>query len=201
MGDGGGEHWLVRMEWRPARWSVSASVNLPLHNHVQKFCSGTGWPGWSRKTGRKTVVVCICGVVVRYCACECVGFVIHHDIEYADIKNNTDQESLDNWKKLFILKKMTFLIHSWQRICQAYPSAFWWVIICAVHWHSSSLSCGRVHCSAVGWDPRIVSLRARHQPRPFWGLAVWWRIEEAGMERAYLTYYEVLALGGAVVQR
>jgi len=29
MGDGGSGHWLVRMEWRPARWSVSASVNLP----------------------------------------------------------------------------------------------------------------------------------------------------------------------------
>jgi len=25
-GDGGGEHWLVRMEWRPAGWSV----RLPL---------------------------------------------------------------------------------------------------------------------------------------------------------------------------
>jgi len=22
MGDGGDEHWLVRMEWRPAGWSV-----------------------------------------------------------------------------------------------------------------------------------------------------------------------------------
>jgi len=35
---------------------VSASVNLPLHHKVQKFCSGTGSPGWSRKKGRKTVV-------------------------------------------------------------------------------------------------------------------------------------------------
>jgi len=26
MGDGGGRHWLVRMEWRPARWSMC----LPL---------------------------------------------------------------------------------------------------------------------------------------------------------------------------
>ena len=26
MGDGGGRHWLVRMEWRPAGWSVC----LPL---------------------------------------------------------------------------------------------------------------------------------------------------------------------------
>jgi len=36
---------------------VSASVNLPLHHKVQKFSSGTGSFGWSRKTGRKTVVV------------------------------------------------------------------------------------------------------------------------------------------------
>ena len=36
---------------------VSASVNLPLHHNVQKFSSGTGSPGWSRKKGRKTVVV------------------------------------------------------------------------------------------------------------------------------------------------
>jgi len=34
---------------------VSASVNLPLHHKVQKFSSGTGSPGWSRKKGRKTV--------------------------------------------------------------------------------------------------------------------------------------------------
>jgi len=36
---------------------VSASVNFPLHHEVQKFASGTGSPGWSRKKGRKTVVV------------------------------------------------------------------------------------------------------------------------------------------------
>jgi len=36
---------------------VSASVHLPLHHKVQKFSSGTGSPGWSRKKGRKTVVV------------------------------------------------------------------------------------------------------------------------------------------------
>jgi len=45
------------MEWCPAGWSVSASVNLPLHHKVQTFSSGTGSPGWSRKEGRKTVVV------------------------------------------------------------------------------------------------------------------------------------------------
>ena len=43
---------------------MSACVNLPLHHKVQKFSSGTGSPGWSRKKGRKTVVVNGCGVVV-----------------------------------------------------------------------------------------------------------------------------------------
>jgi len=59
MGDGGGGHWLVRMEWRPAGWLVSPCVNLPLHHKVQKFSSGTGSPGWSRKKGRKMVVVVV----------------------------------------------------------------------------------------------------------------------------------------------
>jgi len=36
---------------------VSASVNLFLHHEVQKFSSGTGSPGWSRKKGCKMVVV------------------------------------------------------------------------------------------------------------------------------------------------
>jgi len=38
---------------------VSASVNLPLHHKVQKFSFGTDSPGWSRKKGRKTVVVVV----------------------------------------------------------------------------------------------------------------------------------------------
>ena len=46
-------------EVAPSRMiNLSASVNLPLHREVQKFSSGTGSPGWSRKKGRKTVVVC-----------------------------------------------------------------------------------------------------------------------------------------------
>jgi len=42
---------------------VSASVNLPLHHKVQKFSSGNGSPGWSRKKIRKTGVVWWCGGV------------------------------------------------------------------------------------------------------------------------------------------
>ena len=40
---------------------VSASVNLPLHHKVQKFSSGTGSPGWSRKRAVKWLW---CGVVL-----------------------------------------------------------------------------------------------------------------------------------------
>ena len=39
--------------------SASASVNFPLHHKVQKFSTGTGSPGWSRKKGCKTVVVVV----------------------------------------------------------------------------------------------------------------------------------------------
>ena len=44
---------------------VSASVDLPLPHKVQKFSSGTGSPGWSRKKGSKTVVVVVVVVVCR----------------------------------------------------------------------------------------------------------------------------------------
>jgi len=64
MGDGGGGHWLVQMEWSPARWSMRLPVNLPLHHKVQKFSSGTGSPRWSQKKGRKTVVVWCGGLQV-----------------------------------------------------------------------------------------------------------------------------------------
>jgi len=55
--EGGGGHWLFRLEWRPAGLSVCLPfVNLLLHHKVQKFSSDTGSPGWSRRKGRKTLV-------------------------------------------------------------------------------------------------------------------------------------------------
>ena len=39
---------------------VSASINLLLHHKVQKFCSGTGSPGWSREKAVKQLCVCVC---------------------------------------------------------------------------------------------------------------------------------------------
>ena len=38
---------------------IFISFLVALHNEVQKFSSGTGSPGWSRKNGRKTVVVVV----------------------------------------------------------------------------------------------------------------------------------------------
>jgi len=45
---------------------VSASVDLPLQHKLQKFSSGTGSPGWSRKKGRETVVVVVSWDLVSY---------------------------------------------------------------------------------------------------------------------------------------
>ena len=45
---------------------MSATDNLPLHHKVQKFCSGTGSPGWSRKKDRKMVVVVPASVCILH---------------------------------------------------------------------------------------------------------------------------------------
>jgi len=60
--NGGWLRWaLVGLDGVAPSWmvGVSASVNLPLHHKAQKFSSGTSWPRWSRKKGRKMVVVVV----------------------------------------------------------------------------------------------------------------------------------------------
>ena len=44
---------------------VSASVNLPLHHKVQKFSSGTGSPGWSRKRAVKWLWCVVASAAMR----------------------------------------------------------------------------------------------------------------------------------------
>jgi len=73
---GGSWRWALLSpdEVAPSRRvGVSASVNLPLHHKVQKFSSGTGSPGWSRKKGRRTVVVVV--VAVLYICLQCFDTV------------------------------------------------------------------------------------------------------------------------------
>jgi len=45
--------------------SVSASVNLPLHHKVRSSLLALAHPGWSRKKGRKTVVVVVVVVYIN----------------------------------------------------------------------------------------------------------------------------------------
>jgi len=65
---------------------VSASVNLPLHHKVQKFSSGTSSPGWSRKKGRKTVVV----VVTLF-----TGIIV-------GLTRSSNITCSDNWRQVFL---------------------------------------------------------------------------------------------------
>ena len=58
-GDGGGGHWLVRMEWCPASWSVSASVNLPCTIKSRSSLLAPALPGGPGKRA-----VNGCGVVL-----------------------------------------------------------------------------------------------------------------------------------------
>jgi len=58
---GGWWRWaLVSLVGVAPSWMVGVSasdINLPLHDKVEKFSSGTGSPGWSQKKGQKTVVM------------------------------------------------------------------------------------------------------------------------------------------------
>jgi len=60
MGDGGGGHWLVRMEWRPARWSVY----LPLLIFPCTIKSRSSLLAPAHPGGPRNRVVKRCGVVV-----------------------------------------------------------------------------------------------------------------------------------------
>ena len=57
-GDDGGGHWLVWMEWRPARWLVCVPLLIfPCTIKSRSSVLVPAYPGWSRKKGHKTVVV------------------------------------------------------------------------------------------------------------------------------------------------
>jgi len=67
-------HWQIMQQlwWRWALRSLDGvassrmvSVNLPLHHKIQKFSSGTGSPGWSRKRAVKRL--CVCAVAFNFC--------------------------------------------------------------------------------------------------------------------------------------
>jgi len=61
-GDGGGGHWLVWMEWCPARWSVCLPLLIfPCTIKSRSSFLALTHPGGPGKRGQKTVVcVCLC---------------------------------------------------------------------------------------------------------------------------------------------
>ena len=53
-GDGGGGHWLIRMEWRPAGWSVCLPLLIfPCTIKSRSSLLAPASPGWSWKKGFK----------------------------------------------------------------------------------------------------------------------------------------------------
>jgi len=54
VGDGGGGHWLVRMEWRPSGWSVCLSLLIfPCTIKSRSSLLAPAHPGGPRKRAVK----------------------------------------------------------------------------------------------------------------------------------------------------
>ena len=63
FGDGGG-HWSVRMDWRPAGWSVCLPLLIfPCTIKSRSSLLAPAHPGGPAEKGRKTVV-CVC-IIIR----------------------------------------------------------------------------------------------------------------------------------------
>ena len=59
--DGGGGHWLVRMEWRPAGWSVCLPLLIfPCTIKSRSSLLALDHPGGPRKRDIKRLCVCVC---------------------------------------------------------------------------------------------------------------------------------------------
>ena len=66
MGDGGGGHCLVRMEWRPSRWSVYLPLLIfPCTRKSRSFLLAPAHPGGPGKRAVKWLCVCVCVCNVR----------------------------------------------------------------------------------------------------------------------------------------
>jgi len=86
---------------------VSASVNLALHHKVQKFSSGTGSPGWSRKKGHRTVVVwwwwwqitlvCKClSVHAKHFSLHRMRPTLHHEAKLSTLNPPMDESTVQS---------------------------------------------------------------------------------------------------------
>jgi len=60
MGDGGGGYWLVRMEWRPARWSLCLPLLIFPCTIKSSSLLAPAHPGGPGKRAVKQLCVCVC---------------------------------------------------------------------------------------------------------------------------------------------
>ena len=119
-GDGGGGHWLVRMEWRPAGWSVCLPLLIfPCTIKVQKFSSATGLPGWFRKKGHKTVVVW-CGGLYCFKLVVCLQFLG----SFSTVKalGFIYCKVLVSWSVFFLLVSLLFTVSKRLTVLYSYMS-------------------------------------------------------------------------------
>jgi len=62
--DGGSGHWLVRMEWRPAGWSVCLLLLIfPCTIKYRSSLLAPADPGGPGKRAAKWLCVCVCVVL------------------------------------------------------------------------------------------------------------------------------------------
>ena len=70
MGDGGGGHWLVQMEWRPVRWSVCLPLLIfPCTINSRSSLLAPTHPGGPGKRAVKQLWVCVCVCVCARVLC------------------------------------------------------------------------------------------------------------------------------------
>jgi len=74
--DGGGGHWLVRMEWCPAGWSVCLPLLIfPCTIKSRSSLLAPAHPGGPGKKGRKTAGCGYCDFIRTFSSCHCL--IIH----------------------------------------------------------------------------------------------------------------------------
>ena len=67
-GDGGGGHWLVRLEWHPAGWSVCLPLLIfPCTIKYKSSLLALAHPGGPRKRAVKRM--CVCVFYVHFATC------------------------------------------------------------------------------------------------------------------------------------
>ena len=85
-GDGGVGHWLIRMEWHPARWSVCLPLLIsPCTIRSRSSLLAPSHPGGPGKQGHKTVVVVVV-VVVMALTIVCAFWLCMHVVRQGKIK-------------------------------------------------------------------------------------------------------------------